>query len=115
MDKTGLFFRLLPKYTLLMPFEVISSTQGKKKAKERVSLVACANTIGMHNMSCILIGKPKFPACIKNQKWPVRYISQNKAWMDVFSHLLEMVRRSVSSRSKKENRTPCSSFDGQCF
>ena len=43
MDKTGLFFRLLPKYTLLMPFEDVSSTQGKKKAEERVSLVICAN------------------------------------------------------------------------
>ena len=36
MDETGLFFRLLPKYTLLMPFEDVSSTRGKKKAKEKV-------------------------------------------------------------------------------
>ena len=43
MDKTRLFFWLLPKYTLLMPFEDVSSTRGKKKAKERVSLVVCAN------------------------------------------------------------------------
>ena len=43
MDETGLFFRLLPKYTLLMPFEDASRTRGKKKAKERVSLVVCAN------------------------------------------------------------------------
>ena len=43
MDETGLFFRLLPKYTLLMPFEDVSSTRGKKKAKERVSLVVRAN------------------------------------------------------------------------
>ena len=35
MDETGLFFRLLPKYTLLMPFEDVSRTRGKKKAKER--------------------------------------------------------------------------------
>ena len=34
MDKTGLFFWLPPKYTLLMPFEDVSSTRGKKKAKE---------------------------------------------------------------------------------
>ena len=43
MDETSVFFRLLPKYTLLMPFEDVSSTRGKKKAEERVSLVICAN------------------------------------------------------------------------
>ena len=43
MDETGLFFWLLPKYTLLMPFEDVSSTRGKKKAEERVSLVVGAN------------------------------------------------------------------------
>ena len=42
MDKTGLFFRLLPKYILLMPFEDVSSTRGKKKGKERVLLLVCA-------------------------------------------------------------------------
>ena len=43
MDKTGLFFRLLPRYSLLMPDEDITSTRGKKKSKDRVSLVVCTN------------------------------------------------------------------------
>jgi hypothetical protein len=34
MDKTRLFFRLLPKYSLLMPNEDISTTRGKKKTKD---------------------------------------------------------------------------------
>jgi hypothetical protein len=34
MDETGLFFRLLPRYNLLMPNEDISTTRGKKKAKD---------------------------------------------------------------------------------
>ena len=38
MDETGLFFRLLPKYTLLMPFEDVSSTRGKKKPKKESHL-----------------------------------------------------------------------------
>ena len=83
MDETGLFFRLLPRYTLLLPCEDISSTRGKKKAKERVSLVVCTNATGTHKIPCTLIGKPKVPACIKNREWPVTYISQNKAWMDI--------------------------------
>ena len=49
MDETGLFFRLLPRYTLLMPFEDLSTIRGKKKAKERLSLVVCANATGTHN------------------------------------------------------------------
>ena len=33
MDETGLFFQLLPKYTLLRPFEDVKSTRGNKKPK----------------------------------------------------------------------------------
>ncbi len=43
MDKTGLFFCLLPRYSILMPNEDISSIRGKKKVKDRVSLIVCAN------------------------------------------------------------------------
>ena len=82
MDETGLFFRLLTKYILLMPFEDASSTR-KKKAKERVSLVVCANATGTHKIPCTLIGKLKSPACINNREWPVKCTSQNKAWMNV--------------------------------
>ena len=47
MDKIGLFFRLLPKYTLLMPYVAahilrMLAAHERKKAKERVSLVVCA-------------------------------------------------------------------------
>ena len=55
MDKTGLFFWLLPKYTLRMPFEDVSSTREKKKAKERMSLVVCANVTETHKIPCTLI------------------------------------------------------------
>ncbi len=67
MDKTGLFFWLLPRYSLLMPNEDISTTRGKKKAKDRVSLIVCTNTSGMHKIPCALIGKLKELACIKDQ------------------------------------------------
>ena len=68
MDETGLFFRLLPRYTLLLPCEDINSTRGKKKAKEQVPLVVCTNATGTHKIPCTLIGKPKVPACIKNRE-----------------------------------------------
>lgn len=82
MDETGYFYRQLPKYSLLLPNEDISSVRGKKKLKDRISLVVCANSTGSHKISCTVIGKSKQPACIKNRNWPLPYFSQNKAWMD---------------------------------
>ncbi len=66
MDETGLFFRLLPRYSILMPNDDISSTRAKKKAKDRVSLIVCANASGTHKIPCVMIGKSKEPACIKD-------------------------------------------------
>jgi hypothetical protein len=66
MDEICLFFRLLPRYSLLMPNEDISTTKGKKKAIDQVSLIVCANAFGTHKIPCALIEKPKKPACIKD-------------------------------------------------
>jgi len=73
-----------------MPNEDISTTKGKKKAKDQVSLIVCANAFGTHKIPCALIGKPKEPACIKDQQWPIPYFNQAKAWMD--GNLLEMAQ-----------------------
>ncbi len=45
MDKTDLFFHLPPRYNLLMPNEDISTTRGKKKSKDQVSLIMYANVV----------------------------------------------------------------------
>ncbi len=45
MDKTSLFFQLLLIYTLLMPNKDISTTKGKKKAKDWVFLIVCTNAL----------------------------------------------------------------------
>ena len=39
MDETGLFFRLAPRYTLLLPSEDPTTIRGKKKLLDRVTLV----------------------------------------------------------------------------
>ncbi len=83
MDETGLFFCLLSRYSLLMPDEDISTTRGKKKSKDWVFLIMCANGVGTHKIPCALIGKPKAPTCIKDRQWSVPYFSQAKAWMDM--------------------------------
>jgi hypothetical protein len=66
MDETGLFFRLLPRHILLMPDADISTTRGKKKSKDRVSLIVCTNVVGIHKIPCTLIDKLKAHACIKD-------------------------------------------------
>jgi hypothetical protein len=104
MDETTLFFRLLPRYSLLMPDEDISTTRGKKKSKDRVSLIVCTNTVGSHKIPCALIGKPKAPACIKGRQWPVPYFIQAKAWMDVetcwkwFNEMFLLVKKRTGHR-----------------
>jgi hypothetical protein len=57
--------------------------EGRKKSKDQVSFIACANAAGIHKIPCALIGKPKAPTCIKDRQWPVPYFNQAKAWMDV--------------------------------
>jgi len=63
--------------------EDISTTRGKKKSKDQVFLIMCANVVGIHKIPCAMIGKPKTPACIKDRQWHVPYFSQAKAWMGV--------------------------------
>jgi hypothetical protein len=65
-----------------MPHEDIISVRGKKKIKDRISLVVCANATGTHKIPCTLIEKPKVLVCIINRQCPITYYSQRKAWMD---------------------------------
>jgi Tc5 transposase DNA-binding domain len=57
MDETGLFYRVLPRYTLLMPNEDVQTTRGLKKTKDRCTLIVCANATGSHKIPCAFIGK----------------------------------------------------------
>jgi len=68
MDETGLFFRLLPRYSVLLPDEDVSTSRGKKKSKERVSLAVCCNASGTERLPVTMISKSKFPACISGRK-----------------------------------------------
>ena len=82
MDETGLFHRLLPCYTLLMPNKDVSTVRGKRKSKDWVTLVVCANSDGSNKNPCCMIGNSKIPACSVDKHWPIPYCSQRKAWMD---------------------------------
>ena len=79
MDETGLFHRLLPCYSLLMPNKDVSTVRGEKKSKDQVTLVVCANSDGSNKIPCCMIGNSKIPACSVGKHWPIPYCSQRKA------------------------------------
>ena len=66
-----------------MQHEDIGTSRGKKKIKDRVSLIVCTNATGSHKVLETLVGKPKSPACVKNRYWPLQYFNQVKAWMNI--------------------------------
>ena len=57
-DETGLCYRMLPTKTLAARNE--KTAPGMKKAKERVTLMACSNATGSHKLplKLILLGSP---------------------------------------------------------
>ena len=83
--KQAYFFGCCLNTPCLCHLKMSAAHEKRKKAKEKVSLVVCANATGTHEIPCTLIGKPKFPVRIKNWEWPVEYISQNVTWMEVFT------------------------------
>ena len=68
MDETGLFYRLLPRYTLLLPDEDDKTVRGKKIKKNRITLALCANADGSHKIDLALIGTSKKTACIVDKQ-----------------------------------------------
>ena len=61
-----------------------TSAPGHKKMKERVSLLACANSTGTHRLPILLIGKSQKPRCFKHvnmDSLPVNYSAQKTTWM----------------------------------
>ena len=82
-DETGLQYRMLPRKTLVSFFE--KRANGRKKAKERVTLSACANVTGSIKLPLLMIGKYKKPRCFKEinmDSLPVTYRNQTNAWVN---------------------------------
>ena len=57
-DETGLYFKMLPGHTLA---SVHNQPDETKKAKDRVTINACANASGTIKLPLLLIGKAKNP------------------------------------------------------
>ena len=105
-DETVLYFRCLPDKTLAAAFE--KRAEGRKKAKDRVTVNACANVTGSIKLPLLFIGKAKRPRCYKNTNMdslPVIYRNQSNAWVntEIFSswfhdQFVPYVQRALKSK-----------------
>ena len=100
-DETCLFYRLTPSSTL-----ATSEVRGKKKSKERLTVMCCANATGTHKMKLLLIGKSARPRAFGrtwNLNLYVKYRHNAKAWMTgaLFLAWLEAFNAEMAVRKKK--------------
>ena len=82
-DETGLWWKQLPSRLLCHARE--NQPKNHKKAKDRVTLMACANASGTFRLPLMLVNKSVKPRCFKHMDMsslPVDYFAQNKSWVD---------------------------------
>ena len=78
-DETGIYFRAVPDGTLSFTTDRLS---GRKKAKEHVTALVCANMDGSDKRPLLIIGKSRMPCCFKNvAQLPTPYMNSSNAWM----------------------------------
>ena len=79
VDESGLFWKLLPNYTMAFKKEQV---RGGKSAKNRVTVLVGASATG-EKLPLMVIGRSKSPRCFpKDQsKLPVTYRNNTKSWM----------------------------------
>ena len=81
-DETGLW-KQLPSKSLCHAREI--KPKNNKKAKDRITLMACANMSGTFCLPLMFVNKSMKPRCFKHMDMsslPVDYFSQNKSWVD---------------------------------
>ncbi|GBM40870.1 Jerky -like [Araneus ventricosus] len=62
-SETGLYWRALPTKTWAAENEAVAP--GRKKMKDRVTILGCANASGSHRVKLPLVGKSKKPRWFK--------------------------------------------------
>lgn len=84
VDKTILFYKVLPRITYLAESGTRKTTRGAKdmEDEDRISAYMCTNATGTAKVDMSIIGKSEYPRCFRWEKTPVKYFSQNNAWSD---------------------------------
>lgn len=79
-DETALYWRCMPKKTLVTEDEV--NPTGLKEPKDRVTIMGCSNAAGTHRLKLLMIGKSFRPRALKGVKiYPVVYRASKRGWM----------------------------------
>jgi hypothetical protein len=77
MDKTGLFFKMLPNHSYIKAKDAKSATESKlMKAKDSMKLYVTTDGTGSDSLPLSMIGKSKSPQCFKN--WHATHIVCSK-------------------------------------
>lgn len=100
-DETGLFFRMRPDKTLVLPGD---DCKGGKLPKDRLTVLPCANMNGTEKLPLVVIGKSKNPRCFKKVKHvPVDYQANRRAWMtqDLFRDWLHRLDRKMAIQGRR--------------
>ena len=81
MDETGMFYRLVPSFSVVTVEE--AGVKGVKKAKDRLTLAVCTNMDGSHKMHPFVIGKSANPRWARNMDVAAfcDYHYSKKAWI----------------------------------
>ncbi|XP_055585228.1 tigger transposable element-derived protein 1-like [Uranotaenia lowii] len=81
-DGSGLFWKRIPTRTYLAKID--KSTNRLKAAKERITLLFCANASGDHLFKPLLINRSLRPRALKGMDYdqlPVHWLANQKAWV----------------------------------
>ena len=101
-DETGLYFRGFPERGYGLKNENLC---GGKKAKDRITVLVCANMTGDEKRPLLVIGKSKKPRCFPKDlsNLPVFYRHSTNAWMtsDLFREWLEMWDQQLRLKQRK--------------
>lgn len=100
-DEFGLFYKLMPDKSFVFKHE---TCHGGKMSKERLTVLACANSTGTHKLKLVVIGKSRFPRCFKNVRtFPCDYLSQRHAWMtsELFKNWIQQLDTMFGKQKRK--------------
>ena len=101
-DETALYYRGFPDRGYGMKNDKLC---GGKKAKDRITVLVCANMAGDEKCPLLVIGKSKKPRCFPKNltNLPVLYRSSKNAWMTagLFCEWLELWDRQLTLKQRK--------------
>ncbi|CAF1348282.1 unnamed protein product [Rotaria sordida] len=101
-DETSLFFKALPEKSFVLNKE---DCKGRKRSKERFTILLCTNWSGDEKLKPLVIGKSLKPRCFKHvniQNLPVEWAANRTAWMN--ATLFQNWLNNLNFNMKKQNR-----------